>query len=284
MDLIMTGSRKFLSVCGALSVAILAGAAGARADGYEVAAPAAVDEGRKFTYSFNIGGTSDYVFRGISQTDNDPAIQGGADIAWGIIYAGVWASMVDFADAPPANAEVDWYGGIKPTWNSPFGTINFDFGGIYYSYPNANPGFVGLPDINYFELKAGYSWSSLHPSLVTGTTVYWSPDYVFETGSVWTVESMAAWTLPKVGVFTPVLNGVIGWQFGDWEEGYSVNAPGTDDEYYYWNAGLALGVENITFDFRYWDTNIGNDAAGLICAGPNLCDERFVFSAKVVVP
>jgi hypothetical protein len=89
--------------------------------------------------------------------------------------------------------------------------------------------------------------------------------------------------LPKVGVFTPVLNGVVGWQFGDWENGYVLNG-GTDDEYYYWNAGLALGVENITFDFRYWDTNIGNDAFGLICAGPNLCDERFVFSAKVVVP
>ena len=44
----MTGSRNFLSVCGALGVALLASSAGALADGYEVAAPAAVDEGRKF--------------------------------------------------------------------------------------------------------------------------------------------------------------------------------------------------------------------------------------------
>ena len=86
---------------------------GARADGYEVAAPAAVDEGRKFTYPSTLGATSDYVFRGISQTDNDPAIQGGADFGYGILYAGVWASGLDFADAPPANAEVDWYGGIS---------------------------------------------------------------------------------------------------------------------------------------------------------------------------
>ncbi len=137
----MIGSRKFLALSGALGLALVAGSIGARADGYEVAAPAAAEEGRKFTYSFNVGATSDYVFRGISQSDNDPALQGGADFGYGILYAGVWASMVDFAGAPPADAEVDWYGGIKPTWNSPFGTINLDFGVIYYSYPGANPDF-----------------------------------------------------------------------------------------------------------------------------------------------
>jgi uncharacterized protein (TIGR02001 family) len=286
MDLNMTGSRNFLSVCGALGVALLASSAGALADGYEVAAPAVVDEGRKFTYSFNIGATSDYVFRGISQTSNEPAIQGGADVAWGIVYAGVWASRVDFDEAPPANVEVDWYGGIKPTWNSPFGTMNLDFGVIYYSYPGANPeGGVPVPtgDLNYVEFKAGYSWSALHPSLVTGTTVFYSPDYSFETGEVWTIESMAAWTLPKWGVITPVVNGLVGWQKGDSDNLYFVNLNGTDDEYYYWNAGLNLAVENISFDFRYWDTNIGSDAGG-ICAFASLCEERFVFSVKVVVP
>jgi len=278
----MTVSRKLITFCGLLGVALSASGA-AFADGYEVAAPVAVEEGRKFTYSFNIGGTSDYVFRGVSQSDNDPALQGGVDVAWGIVYAGIWASRIDFGDAPPANAEVDWYGGIKPSWNSPLGTINMDFGVIYYSYPGANPDAALLPDPNYVEFKAGYSWSAIHPSLVTGTTVYYSPDYFLKTGAVWTVETMAAWTLPKVSVFTPVINGAIGWQFGDWENGYTLNG-GTDDEYYYWNAGLALGVEGMTFDFRYWDSNIGGDAAGPICAAANYCDGRFVFTAKVAVP
>ena len=79
----MTGLRKFASICGAMGIALLASSAGALADGYEVAAPAPVDEGRKFAYSFNIGITSDYVFRGVSQSDNDPAVQGGADISLG---------------------------------------------------------------------------------------------------------------------------------------------------------------------------------------------------------
>ena len=279
----MTATRRLLSICGILGAA-LAASSGALADGYEVAAPAVVDEGRKFTYSFNIGATSDYVFRGVSQSDNDPALQGGVDVAWGIVYAGIWASRIDFGEAPPANAEVDWYGGIKPTWNSPFGTVNFDFGVIYYSYPGSDHEAVGLVDPNYVELKAGYSWSALHPSLVTGTTVYWSPDYFLQTGSVWTIETTAAWTLPKVHIFTPVINGVLGWQRGSLESGYFVNAIATDNEYYYWNAGLALGVENMTFDFRYWDTNIGGDAGGPICGAENFCDSRFVFSVKVVVP
>ena len=95
---------------------------------------------------------------------------------------------------------------------------------------------------------------------------------------------MAAWTLGKFARFTPVINGVLGWQKGDANDGYFVNVNGTDDEYYYWNAGLNLAVENISFDFRYWDTNINGDAGGLICGNADLCDERFVFSVKVVVP
>ena len=65
----MAESRKVVNLCGVAGIALLALTGGALADGYEVAAPAAVDEGRKFTYSFSITGTSDYVFRGISQTN-----------------------------------------------------------------------------------------------------------------------------------------------------------------------------------------------------------------------
>ena len=40
---------------------------------------------------------------------------------------------------------------------------------------------------------------------------------------------------------------------------------GIEDEYYYWNAGLALTVEKLTFDFRYWDTDL--DPGGLCLQG-----------------
>ncbi len=283
----MSASRTLVQLLSAGSIALfaLAGTASAQ-DINDYSTPPSPPTTGGFTYSFNLAGTSDYVFRGISQTDNDPTIQGGFDVAYGIFYAGGWASGVDFGGPPPAGvgldaqAEIDWYGGIKPTWNSPFGPMDLDFGVIYYTYPGADD---TLAELNYVEFKAAYSWSPLHPKLTTGAVVYYSPDYFAETGSVWTLESVAAFEFPQVAMFTPTLNGVIGWQKGDANDGYFVNVNGTDDEYYYWNVGLALGVENITFDFRYWDSNIGGDAGGL-CAGENFCDSRFVFTGKVAIP
>ncbi len=82
-----------------------------------------------FKLAFNIGANSDYVFRGVSQTDEDPSVFGGVDATIGSIgYAGVWISNVDFNNG--TNAEVDVYAGIKPV----LGAVTFDFGAIYYGY------------------------------------------------------------------------------------------------------------------------------------------------------
>jgi uncharacterized protein (TIGR02001 family) len=274
----MTNTSKLAALCGAAGLALFAISGTAAADGYEVAAPAA-DEGRKFTYTFNIGATSDYVFRGISQTDNDPTIQGGIDLAYGILYAGWWASGLNFdAIFNDANVEMDWYGGIKPTW----GPATFDFGVIYYTYPGAS--YQVFPpfgfDLNYVELKAGVS-GTIHEKLALGGYIYWSPDYFAQTGSVWTFEGQAGYTFHQIGVFTPSVTGVIGYQTGsdDYYEvwnGFS--------EYWYWNAGLALAVDKLTFDFRYWGTNASNTVSDQFTCINDYCDSRFVFSAKVVLP
>lgn len=290
-------TRSLTTALGAAALALTAFAGAAHADGEpeaQVAAPA--EEGRKLAITFTAGATSDYVFRGVSQTQEDPAAQGSIDLSYGIIYAGVWASGVDFADAPKATAEIDLYAGIKPVW----GPVTFDFGGIYYAYPNSGE-FVNanleLSNLDYYEAKAGYSIANpWFKNLVTGTTVYWSPDYSFETGEVWTVESVASYTFPQMGIFTPSISGLYGWQSGERADGYSVGG-GTDDEFQYWNAGLSLVVEKFTFDFRYHDTDINvlGNGGGTVCANTpgsfasqsnldDLCDERFVFTAKVTLP
>jgi uncharacterized protein (TIGR02001 family) len=280
----MTNTSKLAALCGAVGLALLAISGTAAADGYEVAAaPAAADEGRKFTYSFNIGATSDYVFRGISQTDNDPTVQGGIDLTYGMIYVGWWASGIDFDEfGNDGKVEMDWYGGIKPTW----GKATFDFGVLYYSYPgsdyDANPALAGI-ELPYWEFKAGVSGPVLE-NLTLGGYVYWSPDYFAETGSVWTLEGQAGYTFRKIGVFTPSITGVLGYQTSDDDEYESFNG---FSDYWYWNAGLALAVDKLTFDFRYWDTDGAENAisrsAGFSCTN-DLCGERFVFSAKVVLP
>ncbi|PHS73141.1 MAG: hypothetical protein COB22_02430 [Cycloclasticus sp.] len=81
--------------------------------------------------SGNVALTTDYIWRGISQTGADPAIQGGFDADLGNgLYAGVWASNVDFDD--DASIEVDVYGG----WAGEFNGVGVDVGYIHYHYPS----------------------------------------------------------------------------------------------------------------------------------------------------
>ena len=234
----------------------------------------------KLSWSASLTGTSDYVFRGISQTDNDPTIQGSVGATYDIFYVGAWASGLDFGDDPKisgsdAQVEIDWYGGIKPVWkHSPLGEVSFDLGVIYYTYPGAND---PAGNLDYVELKAGYSLPSpFIKNLTTGGTFYWSPDYGGEVGSVWTSESTASYALPKVWVFDPTVSGLLGYEKGEDSTKFSV---GGKDHYYYWNAGLTLAVENISFDFRYWDTDISGCTGGVFS-----CTSRFVFNTTLSLP
>ncbi len=77
---------------------------------------------------------------------------------------------------------MDWYAGIKPKT----GRITWDLGVIYYTYPNSTEAFAGF-DNNYVELKVGAS-AEIWKDGTLGVTVFFSPDYQFETGNVWTVE------------------------------------------------------------------------------------------------
>ena len=157
--------------------------------------PTPAPEDRKFTYSFNIGGTSDYVFRGVSQNKENPAIQGGIDLTYGIAYFGLWASNIDFGKngdlSKQVSTELDIYGGIKPVW----GPATFDLGVIYYSYPGANDngkgnGTIQVFDQNYVEFKAGVSGAFIPQldKLTLGGTVFYSPEYQGKQGEVWRCE------------------------------------------------------------------------------------------------
>lgn len=228
--------------------------------------------GRSFEWSFNIGATSDYIFRGISQRDEKPALQGGVDISYGIFYAGVWSSMIDFGEPLDADVELDFYAGIKPEWRG----ISFDLGVIHYTYPGANDSGA---ELNFVELKAGASASPVQ-NVTIGGTVYYSPEFTGDTGEVWTFEGSVAYQLPQFLAFTPSISALIGYAVGDASDGFAVDGISSDDDYLYWNAGLSLEAEKLTLDFRYWDTDIGTANAG-ICATTKYCDERLVFSAKV---
>ncbi len=101
------------------------------------------------TLSYNVAATSDYVFRGDSQSSTKsslPAIQGGVDYSKGMFYAGTWASNVkwDYSGGTK-DLEVDVYGGVKPVYKD----FSFDFGVVTYNY--------GTKELDFTELKAAVS-------------------------------------------------------------------------------------------------------------------------------
>jgi len=107
--------------------------------------------------SANVAFTNDYVWRGWSQTAEDPALQGGFDYAHpGGFYLGVWGSNVDFAEDTAslginfdegAQLEVDVYGGYK----FKAGSLDMDVGALHYAYPGA----AGSLDYDWTEVYAG---------------------------------------------------------------------------------------------------------------------------------
>lgn len=110
----------------AFSAAILTGSL--------VAAPTVVAE-----TSANIAATSNYVWRGASQTGNNSAVQGGMDYASDSgVYVGTWASNVNFGDAnTDGEYELDGYVGWATDFND---NVSLDVGYVYYYYGLTNSG------------------------------------------------------------------------------------------------------------------------------------------------
>jgi uncharacterized protein (TIGR02001 family) len=91
--------------------------------------------------SFNIGVVSDYVFRGLTQTTHNPAIQAGVDYAHSSgLYVGAWASNISWikdsgavkaSSASSPSTELDTYGGYKGTIAT---DLTYDVGAIRYNY------------------------------------------------------------------------------------------------------------------------------------------------------
>ena len=148
-------NKKLLSA--ALATALMAGVATTQAE---------------TEISGNVALTSDYKFRGISQSNEDIAVQGGFDVAFDAgFYVGVWASSVDFDTNNfgfDGSLELDGYVG----WASDItDNVGVDVGYMYYSYPGDEG-----PDGDYQELY-------LKVNLFGGTLgAVYSDDYYGGTG------------------------------------------------------------------------------------------------------
>ncbi|MDR3445061.1 MULTISPECIES: TorF family putative porin [unclassified Dyella] len=194
--------------------------------------------------AFNVGAQSDYIFRGISQTNEHPSGFAGLDVtAKGAFYAGVWTSNVDFSPSGDTRTrqEVDLYGGWRPT----FAGITFDLGYIHYGY-------LHQPK----EMTESYAETYLRGShafgpVTLGGAVYYSPNFPGIARHAVYAEGNVAYTIDPAWTVSVAM--------GRQTIGSSVmrdDGSRADFSYNTWNAGVTWTIrDGLSLDLRYWDTN-----------------------------
>ncbi|MDX1374389.1 MAG: TorF family putative porin [Burkholderiales bacterium] len=153
------------------------------------------------TFSANVGLYSNYIFRGISQTSGEPALQGGFDYGHSSgFYLGTWASNVswleDFGGYTRSSLEWDFYGGYRGAIGK--SDFTFDLGTVYYYFPgDKNP---GVADADTWEIYAGLGWKFL------GVKYYYNLEDYFgaqptgrKTDGTWYLDLYADYPLGNSG-------------------------------------------------------------------------------------
>jgi len=178
--------------------------------------------------SGNVTLASDYVYRGVSQTSEEPTIQGGFDVTVeNGVYAGIWASNISF----DGSVEVDYYIGFS---NDILEDWSYDIGLIHYDYPNQ---VVASPDSDFQELYFSLSYQAFTVGIAN------SSDFFGETGSA--TYAYGEYDLSLPNDVSLVFH--YGSQGIDDAEGY--------DEY---SMSLSKEISGIDFSLSWHDTDVNS--------------------------
>lgn len=196
------------------------------------------------TLSGNISLTSNYLFRGVSQTQDGPAIQGGFDYAHPSgVYIGTWASNVAWVEETGLkdnnSMEIDLYGGYK----GEAGPISYDLGMIHYHYPGSKVPAATTPNTTEVYVGLGWSFLSLKYSyVVSDYFVGWTTTAGGKTRGSYYVDLSGSYDLGS------------GWGVSA-HVGYQ-DVKGNDPASYTdWNLGVSKDVGFGTFKLMYSDTD-----------------------------
>ncbi len=233
-----------------------------------------------YDIAFGAYSASDYIFRGISNSAREPSISTYSELRYNVsptiqFYGGSSGESIDFPNH--AAAEIDFYGGIRPT----FGNLALDVGGWYYWYPGGHnvPGQPG--DVSFVEVygKATYT---VNTTLSLGATVNYSPNFLnLNTDGTYATVN-AKLNLPA-NLFPKDIGSYLSGEFGRQWIGSAV-VP----EYNTWDVGIAFTYKVWTFDFRYYDTDLSPTACSTFTADhfattgrSSWCGSTFVAKASV---
>ena len=199
--------------------------------------------------SANVALSTEYRFRGISQTDRDPAISGGFDYGHESgFYVGTWASNISFT---PGGTEIDVYAGWAKDLSE---TFSLDLGVLYYAYPSDK--FTSDDaDADYVEVYGSLGFF--------GATVglNYSPDYTYETGDFFYLYGDYSLPLGETGLS---IDAHLGWNvFEDNDALNDFGIGGGGDDYIDYSIGITFPVAGVDLSLAY----IGTDVSKSDCFG-----------------
>jgi uncharacterized protein (TIGR02001 family) len=219
--------------------------------------------------SGNVTLASDYVFRGVSQTDNQIAIQGGFDYEHASgLYAGTWASNVDSNflgnDGVDPQIELDVYVGYGMELAN---GIGLDFGVLQYIYPGSDS--IPAPasssaDTTEFYVGGSMGGFSVQLNYSDELSFIWSNE------SAWYLSAGYEMELPQD--FGLALH--LGHSFGDaYDVGPGSSSAGLPDSYTDWSIGVSKNMAGVDLGLTY----TGSDGDDSNMFG-DLADDRIVVS------
>jgi uncharacterized protein (TIGR02001 family) len=254
---------------------------------------------------------TDYNFRGITQSNHKPSTQAGFELRYNWAsnwqsYGGISGESINFPNN--AAAEVDFYGGIRPT----FDKLALDFGAWYYYYPGGQcfntaalcTGLGGGPSIasgvpttatafpNVAKQNASF-WEvygkgtyTVNDNFNFGGSIWYSPSVVntgawgvYYAGNV-TLTAPTSWFSNGIGMYASADVGY--WNLGTSDQFYGTGSPDAQGvvgspfangvkytSYTNWDVGLGITYKVLTLDLRYYDSNLTKAQCNVFTSAQN---------------
>ncbi|MCR6687311.1 TorF family putative porin [Pseudoxanthomonas sp.] len=198
--------------------------------------------------TWSVAGVSDYVWRGVSQTNEDPTLQAGLTYSHDSgFYVGTWGSGVDFGPGDPS-VEIDGFVGYNVDFSD---SVNFDVMLNRYMYPDAG-------GLNFNELITKTTFADAY-----SLTVAYSDDFGGTDEDAWYFNAGGSWELPRE---FSLAAGV----------GYNMTDDALGDDYVDWNIGVSKSWGLFTAGLAY----VGTDGSGKDMFG-DLGDDRVVLTLSL---
>ena len=222
-----------------------------------------------YTLAYNVGIYSQYIFRGLTQTNHDAALQGGVDFTHSSgFYLGAWGSNISWLTdgKTPAeskyyksggSAEIDLYGGYRYAFGDT--GVGIDVGALTYYYPgHRNTGVTGIAAANTTEVYGALNWNWVQGKVsVVATDAAWGNGN--ERGTYYAELNVTPPISDLLGVKDGLASGISGIVHVARQE-FKNDVSGTDPSYTDYKVGAQKAFANGVNVGGYWSYANGKDA------------------------